>query len=71
MKKTFLTGIFSTVLACSALAQTATPATAGIGPAPTNTKPHHILDGALSPHTRQTLQQAMNSFPVADTTTAK
>jgi hypothetical protein len=41
-----------------------TPAPAkGIGPAPANTEQHHILSAALSPQTRQTLQDAMNSFP--------
>ena len=44
----------------------AKPATApakAIGPAPANTPQHQILNTALSPETRQTLQQAMNSAP--------
>ena len=38
-----------------------------IGPAAANTPQDHILSGALSARTRQTLQQAMNSARAADT----
>jgi hypothetical protein len=63
-----LTGAFSCLFAISALAQNASPApTKGIGPAPANSKQHQILNGALSPQTRQTLQEAMNSARAADT----
>ena len=56
--------VFSCLFALSALAQNATPAPA-IGPAPANTKQHQILNGALSPETRQTLLEAMNSTDTA------
>ena len=50
------------------------PATQQIGPgktsainhgatAPAGDKPHKILNGALTPQTRETLQKAMNSAP--------
>jgi hypothetical protein len=83
MTKTFLSPIvlavvFSCVGAVSALAQNAGSATQvtpsstapakGIGPAPANSKQNHILKGALSPETRQTLQEAMNSYSPADAT---
>jgi hypothetical protein len=42
---------------------TSPPPAKGIGPAPANTPQHQILNTALSPETRQTLQQAMNSTP--------
>ena len=75
------TGVLSCVFAASALAQTASPPSqvgpgatpaAGadkkaIGPAAANTPQDHILTGALSPHTRQTLQEAMDSARGADT----
>jgi hypothetical protein len=62
-----LTGAFSCLFALSALAQNASPAPAkGIGPAPVNTKQHQILNVALSPQTRQTLQEAMNSARASD-----
>jgi hypothetical protein len=72
-----LAAVFSCLLSLSAQAQnsssttqispgttaaTTTPAK-GIGPAPANTKQHEILKSALSPQTRQTLQEAMNSVP--------
>ncbi len=71
-----LTAVFSCLFALSALAQNSSstaqispgstasnsPAKA-IGPAPANTKQHQILTSALSPQTRQTLQEAMNSVP--------
>jgi hypothetical protein len=57
-------GAFSCLFALSALAQNSSPAPA-IGPAPANSKQHQILDSALSSHTRQTLQEAMNSAPSA------
>jgi len=63
-----LTAAFSCLFALSALAQNANPAAPGIGPAPANTKQHQILDGALSPKTRQTLQEAMNSVSTTNTT---
>jgi len=68
-----LAGAFSCLFALSALAQNSsstsqvgpgsTPSassTKGIGPAPANTPQNHILNGALSSQTRQTLQEAMN-----------
>jgi len=39
----------------------------GTGPMPLNTKQHAILNTALSPQTRQTLQAAMNSVGTTDT----
>jgi hypothetical protein len=76
MIKTFLTkalwgeillaGAFSCLFTLTALAQNAV-STPGIGPAPVNTKQHKILTGALSPATRQTLQEAMDSVSTADT----
>jgi hypothetical protein len=42
---------------------TATGPAKGIGPAPANSPQHQILTTALSPETRQTLQDAMNSVP--------
>jgi hypothetical protein len=63
-----LTGAFSCLFALSALAQNASPATSqSIGPAPANSKQHQILSSALSPQTRQTLQEAMNSVYTTDT----
>jgi hypothetical protein len=64
------------VLAFPASGQTPPPATAQIGPGSTGSishgvskgtgdKPHEILQGALSPKTRQTLQQAMNASTTA------
>jgi hypothetical protein len=74
MIKIFLITVFSCLFALSALAQNSSSVTQvgpgstasgspakGIGPAPANSKQHQILSGALSPQTRQTLQQAMNS----------
>jgi hypothetical protein len=63
---------WAVVLACPASGQTPPPATAQIGPGSTGSishgvskgtgnKPHEILQGALSPKTRQTLQEAMNA----------
>lgn len=66
---------FSCLWALSALAQNSSPTAQvgpgdgvacvspakGIGPAPANTKQGKIIDGALSPETRQTLQEAMES----------
>jgi hypothetical protein len=40
--------------------------TKAIGPAPAHTPQNHILNVALSPQTRQTLQEAMNSARAAD-----
>ena len=78
--KVLLTGAFSCAFALAALAQnTNNPSqvvpgsvangspTKAIGPAPANTPQNHILNGALSPQTRQTLQEAMNSVPAAST----
>jgi hypothetical protein len=42
---------------------TAAAPTKPIGPAPANSPQHQILSTALSPQTRQTLQQAMDSSP--------
>jgi hypothetical protein len=81
MIKIFLTTAFSCLFALSALAQNSSPVTQvgpgatastttpakGIGPAPANSKQHQILTSALSPKTRQTLQQAMNSVATAIT----
>jgi len=72
-----LAAVFSCMFALSALAQNSSPVTQvgpgataatttpakAIGPAPANSKQHQILTGALSPQTRQTLQEAMNSVP--------
>jgi hypothetical protein len=69
--------VFSCLFALSALAQqNSSPttqigpgaaasgtSTGGIGPAPVHTKQGKILGHALSPQTRQTLQEAMNSVP--------
>ena len=49
---------------------TTTPAKA-IGPAPANSPQKQILSSSLSPETRQTLQQAMNSYNPAPATTNK
>jgi len=40
---------------------TATSPAKAIGPAPANSTQHQILSKALSPETRQTLQEAMSS----------
>jgi hypothetical protein len=67
---------WAVVLACPASGQTPPPATAQIGPGSTGSishgvssgtgdKPHEILKGALSPKTRQTLQEAMNASTAA------
>jgi hypothetical protein len=70
------------ILTASAVGQTAAPvppATGQIGPGSTGSidhgvsgvtgdKPHKILDGALTPATRETLQKAMNSPAAAATT---
>jgi hypothetical protein len=80
-REVLLAGAFSCAFALAAQAQTSnstsqvgpgstaqvSPAK-GIGAAPVNTKQHQILNGALSPQTRQTLQEAMNSVPAPDTT---
>jgi len=70
MKTVLLAAILGTIGILTATAQTtqvtptstapATPA-AKIGPAPANSPQKQILNGALSPETRSTLQQAMNS----------
>ena len=60
--------LFSCLFALPALAQTAGPATPSIGPAPANSKQGKIIDSALSSHTRQTLQEAMNSVPASAAT---
>jgi hypothetical protein len=65
MKIIVLGTAFSCLFALSAPAQ---DATANIGPAPANSKQHKILTGALSPQTRQTLQEAMDSTRAAETT---
>jgi len=78
--KVLLTGAFSCAFALAALAQNANNTsqvvpgsvatgspTKAIGPAPANTPQNHILNGALSPKTRQTLQEAMNSVPAEST----
>jgi hypothetical protein len=63
-----LTAAFSGLFALTALAQDSSPVvTRGIGPAPVNTKQHQILSGALSPQTRQVLQEAMNTARASDT----
>jgi hypothetical protein len=72
--KILLTAVFSTICTLTVLAQNASPVTQitptstaatspakSIGPAPANTQQGKIIDGALSPQTRQTLQEAMNS----------
>jgi hypothetical protein len=56
----FVVGVISFAFAAPVLAQNAKPASA-IGPAPVNSKQHQILNSALSPETRQTLQAAMDS----------
>jgi hypothetical protein len=75
MKTLLLAALFGTAL--SASAQTAAPTTtqvtpsstapattpAKIGPAPANSPQKQILNSALSPETKSTLQQAMNSVP--------
>ena len=83
MIKTYLTAAaFSCLFALSALAQNSSSTTQispdttaatvsptqGIGAAPANTKQHQILTSALSPQTRQTLQEAMNSVGTEKTT---
>jgi hypothetical protein len=78
LSRIVLAAVFSCVFALSATAQNAGSATQvtpsspapakGIGPAPAHSKQNHILKGALSPETRQTLQDAMNSYDTADTT---
>ena len=70
MKTLLFAAILTTSSALSLTAQTtqvtptstapATPA-AKIGPAPANSPQKQILNSALSPETRSTLQQAMNS----------
>jgi hypothetical protein len=71
MKKYFsgigTVAFFTCLLISSAPAQDAAP-TKAIGPAAPNTRQGKIIDTALSPETRHTLQQAMNSTPAADTT---
>lgn len=72
---------FSGLLVITALAQNAVPAAQvspgtaasispqqGIGAAPANTPQHEMLNGALSPETRQALAEAMAEYPTADTT---
>jgi len=67
-------GVFSCAFALSALAQNSSPVSQvgpgstasitparGVVPAPANTPQKHILDAALTPKTRQTLQEAMDS----------
>lgn len=74
--KTFLLLAVLLSLTLNARAQTATPPTqvtptatapatspAKIGPAPANSPQKQILNHALSPQTRSTLQDAMNSVP--------
>jgi hypothetical protein len=74
--KIFLTGAFSCAFALTALAQNTGSASQigpdsvasakspkSIGPAPANSPQNHILANALSPQTRKTLEEAMNSFP--------
>jgi len=72
MNKIILTAAVSCLFTLSASAQTTqvtpgatAPATTtqSIGPAPASGPQHQILTTALSPQTRQTLQQAMNSAP--------
>jgi hypothetical protein len=79
-REVLLIGAFSCLFALSASAQNSTPAsqvvpgstastssTKGIGPAPAHTPQSHLLnDVALSPQTRQTLQEAMNSARASD-----
>ena len=72
--KTFLLAVLvCTLSSLTASAQTTPPTTqvtptstapttpAKIGPAPANSPQKQILNSALSPETRSTLQQAMNS----------
>ena len=59
-RKVLLLSILSCAVGVPVLAQNAKPAPS-IGAAPANSKQHKILDAALSPETRQTLQTAMNS----------
>lgn len=82
LRTLLLTGGLVSVLAFSAHAQTTgsttqvTPSSTsttpekGIGPAPANSPQKQILSTALSPETRQKLQQAMNSYNPAPATTA-
>jgi hypothetical protein len=76
MKTLLLTAILCSFSAIAAFAQTApattqvtptstAPATspAKIGPPPANSQQAQILHSALSPETRSTLQDAMNSAP--------
>lgn len=77
LSRIVLAAVFSCAWVVPALAQNASatpqisPGAAaparGIGPAPANSKQNHILNSALSPETRQTLQEAMNSYSTADT----
>jgi hypothetical protein len=77
MKTLLLAALLGSFSAVAALAQTAAPGTtqvtptstapatspAKIGPPPANSQQAQILHSALSPETRSTLQQAMNSTP--------
>ena len=74
LRTLLLTGGFVGFVALSAHAQstgtttqvtptsTATAPAKAIGPAPANSTQKQILASALSPETRDTLQQAMNSY---------
>jgi len=79
--KPFLTGVFFCLFAVFVQAQNSnstsqvTPGSTtslakDIGPAPVNTKQHQILTTALSPQTRQTLQEAMDSARASDSASA-
>ncbi len=72
--------VLSSIFMFSAVAQNATltvitpqtpPAAKGIGPAPANTKQGDIMSNALSDDTRQTLQEAMNSYGPVGAPSAK
>jgi hypothetical protein len=64
--RVMLVALFAGLLTSSALAQTA-PAK-NIGPATPNSKQSKMIDSALSAQTRHTLQDAMNSASMADST---
>ena len=60
-----LTGDAQTATSSVTPTSTATTPGKAIGPAPANSKQKEILSDALSPQTRQTLQEAMNSYDPA------
>jgi hypothetical protein len=78
MKTFFFTVTLTCLFALPALAQNsgavtqvgpnsaATGPVKAIGPAPANSPQKQVLDSALSSQTRQTLQEAMNSYHAPD-----